>query len=229
MHFWIFTTIPPEHSGEAFSDHGVSLHVSDRGLFGSPSHGSEVWSLERPSHRSDDQTCKSGRQHQPRKLRDLRGWKHTDRQDVRPEHPHWIDVGTCRADAGTLLDRRRRICLFILTKSSTRGNAEGRGTASNAPEENRSEETDHALGVALERDFTVAILLTDRTAGNAQLGAGLAHVGSLPILLRNILAARKLEPHGSRWWLIHSQVVGSVRADLHRASSGMCPMGRSAC
>jgi phosphatidylglycerophosphate synthase/choline kinase len=42
------------------------------------------------------------------------------------------------------------------------------------------------------RDFTVAILLTERTVGNAQLGAGLARVGSLPILLRNILAARKL-------------------------------------
>jgi phosphatidylglycerophosphate synthase/choline kinase len=84
------------------------------------------------------------------------------------------------------------ICLFILTKSSSRGNAEGRGTAPNAPEENTREETDHPLGVAVERDFTVAILLTERTAGNAQLGAGLVRVGSLPILLRNILAARKL-------------------------------------
>jgi uncharacterized protein (TIRG00374 family) len=84
------------------------------------------------------------------------------------------------------------ICLFILTKSSSRGNAEGRGTASNAPEENMREETDHPLGVALERDFTVAILLTERIAGNAQLGAGLARVGSLPVLLRSILAARKL-------------------------------------
>ena len=84
------------------------------------------------------------------------------------------------------------ICLFILTKSSSRGNAERRGTAPNAPEENTGKETDHPLGVALERDFTVAILLTDRTAGNAQLGAGLARVGSLPVLLRNILAARKL-------------------------------------
>jgi len=83
-------------------------------------------------------------------------------------------------------------CLFILTKSSSSGNAEGRGTAPNAPEENVQEETDHPLGVALGRDFTVAILLSDRTAGSAQLRAGLARVGSLPILLRNILAARKL-------------------------------------
>jgi uncharacterized protein (TIRG00374 family) len=84
------------------------------------------------------------------------------------------------------------ICLFILTKSSSRGNADGRGTAPEALEKNTEKVTDHPLGVALERDFTVAILLTERTAGNAQLGAGLAHVGSLPILLRNILAARKL-------------------------------------
>jgi uncharacterized protein (TIRG00374 family) len=101
------------------------------------------------------------------------------------------------------------ICLFILTKSSSRGKAEGRGTAPNAPEENTREETDHPLGVALERDCTVAILLTERTAGNAQLGAGLAHVGSLPILLRNILAARKLGASRIlvvvdpilRWWV----------------------------
>jgi uncharacterized protein (TIRG00374 family) len=84
------------------------------------------------------------------------------------------------------------ICLFILTKSSSRGNAEGRGTAPSAPEENTREETDHPPGVAVERGFTVAILLTERLADNAQLGAGLARVGSLPVLLRNILAARKL-------------------------------------
>ena len=84
------------------------------------------------------------------------------------------------------------ICLFILTKSSSRGNAEERGTAPNAPKNNTREETDHPSGVEVGRDFTVAILLTERTVGNAQLGAGLARVGSLPILLRNILAAGKL-------------------------------------
>jgi phosphatidylglycerophosphate synthase/choline kinase len=84
------------------------------------------------------------------------------------------------------------ICLFILTKSSSRGNAEGRGTVPNAAEENTREESDHPSSVALERNFTVAILLTERIAGHAQLVAGLVSVGSLPILLRNILAARKL-------------------------------------
>jgi len=79
------------------------------------------------------------------------------------------------------------ICLFILTKSSSR-----QETAPNTLEENTREETDHALGVAQESDFTAAIVLSERTAGNAQFAAGLARVGSLPVLLRNILAARKL-------------------------------------
>jgi len=95
-----------------FSDPGVSFHGRDGGLFSSPSHGSEIWPLERLRHRSDDQTCECGRQRQPRKFRNLRGWKHTDRQDVRPEYPHGIDVGTSQADAGTFLDRRRRDLSF---------------------------------------------------------------------------------------------------------------------
>ena len=84
------------------------------------------------------------------------------------------------------------ICLFILTKSSSRGDAEGRGSMPRVPEENAGEETNQPLSIAFERGFIVAILLTERSAGNAELAAGLARVGSLPILLRNILAARKL-------------------------------------
>jgi uncharacterized protein (TIRG00374 family) len=84
------------------------------------------------------------------------------------------------------------ICLFMLTKSGSRGKLEGRGSMPNVPEENTGEEANHPLDVSVERKFTVAILLTERTAGDSELGAGLARVGSLPVLLRNILAARKL-------------------------------------
>jgi uncharacterized protein (TIRG00374 family) len=84
------------------------------------------------------------------------------------------------------------ICLFILTKSSSRGNVEGRGSMPNAPEENTGEAANHPLSVSVERKFTVAILLTERSDGHSVLGAGLARVGSLPVLLRNILAAQKL-------------------------------------
>jgi len=112
------------------------------------------------------------------------------------------------------------ICLFILTKSSSRGTFEGRGTAPTAPEENTRKETGHPFGVALERDFTVAILLTERTAGNAQLGAGLARVGSLPVLLRNILAARKL---GASRILVMVDPILRPRVQSELSSIGRLP------
>jgi uncharacterized protein (TIRG00374 family) len=112
------------------------------------------------------------------------------------------------------------ICLFILTKSSSRENAEGRGTAANAPKNTMREETDHLLGVTLERGFTVAILLTDRAAGNAQLGAGLARVGSVPVLLRNILAARKL---GTSRILVMVDPILRPRVQYELSSGGRLP------
>jgi uncharacterized protein (TIRG00374 family) len=112
------------------------------------------------------------------------------------------------------------ICLFILTKSSSRENAEERGTALDAPEENTREETDYPLGVAVERDFTVAILLTERTVGNGQLGAGLAHVGSLPLLLRNILAAGKL---GASRILVVVDPILRRRVQFELSSLGRLP------
>jgi len=112
------------------------------------------------------------------------------------------------------------ICLFILTKSVRRGNAEGRAAAPNAPQDNTKEETDHPLGVALARDFTVAILLTERTAGNAQIGAGLACIGSLPVLLRNILAARKL---GASRILVVVDPILRPRVQSELSSTGRLP------
>jgi uncharacterized protein (TIRG00374 family) len=112
------------------------------------------------------------------------------------------------------------VCLFILTKSSSRGKAEELGTAPNAPEENTRGETGHPLGVAVKREFTVAILLTGRTSGNAQLGTGLAHVGSLPILLRNILAARKL---GASRILVVVDPILRRRIQSELSSTGRLP------
>ena len=110
------------------------------------------------------------------------------------------------------------ICLFILTKSSSRGNAEGREIRQDALEGNTRVATDHPLGVAVAREFTVVILLTEQTAGNAQLGTGLARVGSLPILLRNILAAGKLGA---------SRILVVVDPILRRlVQSELCSTGR---
>jgi phosphatidylglycerophosphate synthase len=112
------------------------------------------------------------------------------------------------------------ICLFILTKSSSRGNVEGHGSMPNVPEENTGEEANHPLGVSVERKFTVAILLTERTAGSAELGAGLARVGSLPVLLRNILAARKL---GASWILVVVDPILRRRVQSELSSIGRLP------
>ena len=110
------------------------------------------------------------------------------------------------------------ICLFILTKSSSRGNAEGREIRQDALEGNTRVATDHPLGIAVAREFTVVILLTEQTAGNAQLGTGLARVGSLPILLRNILAAGKLGA---------SRILVVVDPILRRlVQSELCSTGR---
>lgn len=84
------------------------------------------------------------------------------------------------------------ICLFILTKSSSRGNPGGQGGVLDVAGENTDEVAESLAIVAAERKYVVAILLADGRTGRGEFDAGLARVGSLPILLRNILAARKL-------------------------------------
>jgi phosphatidylglycerophosphate synthase len=86
------------------------------------------------------------------------------------------------------------ICLFVLTRSSSRGNTEGQGTARNIAGENTGVEAEPLSAVAAEGKFVIAILLTVGRAGHEEFEAGLSPVGTLPILLRNILAACKLGP-----------------------------------
>jgi len=85
------------------------------------------------------------------------------------------------------------ICLFILIKPTSRGNADGRSMPEVAAKD-AEEGADPPFGVTPEREFAVAIFLSTKGTSGGELGSGLAHVGSLPILLRNILAARKLWP-----------------------------------
>ena len=86
------------------------------------------------------------------------------------------------------------ICLFILTRSRSRGNAESHGGMPEITETHAGAEADLPMGVAPEGKFAVAIFLSMGDTGNVEFQAGLARVGSLPVLLRNILAARKLKP-----------------------------------
>jgi uncharacterized protein (TIRG00374 family) len=86
------------------------------------------------------------------------------------------------------------ICLFILTRSSSRGNAEGQGGVLDITGKNTGVEAEALSSVAADGKFIVAIFLTEGRTGHGEFKAGLSRVGSLPILLRNILAADKLGP-----------------------------------
>jgi phosphatidylglycerophosphate synthase len=86
------------------------------------------------------------------------------------------------------------ICLFILTRSSSRENVEGQGGVLDITRNNSGVEAEALSSVAAEGKFVVAILLTEGRMGHGEFEAGFSRVGSLPILLRNILAARKLGP-----------------------------------
>jgi uncharacterized protein (TIRG00374 family) len=86
------------------------------------------------------------------------------------------------------------ICLFILTRSRTSHDAQGRGGTPGIADEKGGADADATVEVAARSSFAVVIFLPTRKLGNEQFGAGLARVGSLPILLRNILQARNLSP-----------------------------------
>ena len=86
------------------------------------------------------------------------------------------------------------ICLFILTRSGTPNDAQDRGGTLDIAEEKGGADADATVEVAARSSFAAAIFLPTAKLGNEKFGAGLALVGSLPILLRNILAVRKLGP-----------------------------------
>jgi phosphatidylglycerophosphate synthase len=86
------------------------------------------------------------------------------------------------------------ICLLILTRSRTpHDTQDGRGTPGIAEEKGEAD-ADATVEVAARSSFAVAIFLPTGKLGEEKFSAGLARVGSLPILLRNILAVRKLGP-----------------------------------
>jgi len=111
------------------------------------------------------------------------------------------------------------VCLFTLTRSRSRGTAEDRGSMPDIAKKDTEQQADPAFGVAPEGEFAVAILLSKEGTGNGELGSGLARVGSLPILLRNILAARKLGP--SRIMVVIDDPA--LRRRVHRE---LCSTGR---
>ncbi|HET8922478.1 MAG TPA: lysylphosphatidylglycerol synthase domain-containing protein [Candidatus Acidoferrum sp.] len=85
------------------------------------------------------------------------------------------------------------ICLFILTRSRTPHDTHDRGGTPGIAEEKGGAAAEAIVEIAARSSFAAAIFLPTAKLGNEKFG-GLARVGSLPILLRNILAVRKLGP-----------------------------------
>lgn len=113
------------------------------------------------------------------------------------------------------------ICLFILTRSRSCGNAEGRGSMPDINEVDTEGQANRPFGVTPQGEFAVAIFLSQKATGNGACESGLARVGSLPILLRNILAARKLEP--SRIMVVVEDLVLGRRVQRALCSTGRLP------
>jgi uncharacterized protein (TIRG00374 family) len=86
------------------------------------------------------------------------------------------------------------ICLFILTRSRTLHDAQDRCGTPGIAGEKGGADADSTIEVVARSSFVVAIFLPTGKLADEKFGAGLAPVGSLPILLRNILAVRKLGP-----------------------------------
>jgi len=86
------------------------------------------------------------------------------------------------------------ICLFTLTRSKRLGTASIRRSASDIQKKTAKNGADIPLGFRPENHWAVAIFLYKKRAVDREFEPGLASVGSLPILLRNILRAHKLQP-----------------------------------
>lgn len=113
------------------------------------------------------------------------------------------------------------VCLFTLTRSRSRGNAEDRGSMPDISEKGTEQQADPTFGVTPESEFAVAIFLSKKGTANGKFGSGLARVGSLPILLRNILAARKLGP--SRIMVVIDDPTLGQRVRRKLSSTGRLP------
>jgi phosphatidylglycerophosphate synthase len=87
------------------------------------------------------------------------------------------------------------ICLLILSRSrNPHDTQDGRGAAGIAKEKAGAEAAAIVDIAAQSSSSAIAIFLPAGKLGNEQFDFGLARVGSLPILLRNILGAHKLGP-----------------------------------
>src|SRR5262249_19828077 len=105
------------------------------------------------------------------------------------------------------------MCLFILMRSRNSKKLESQEGVMDITEGDPSEEPASRSSVPAAGKFVAAIFLTRGRSDRGKFKPALARVGSLPILLRNILMLQKLEP--ARILVIADPILKSlVQRDL---------------
>ena len=83
------------------------------------------------------------------------------------------------------------VCLFFLSRPSKRRDSDSRGNAAASGTRDPIAEADPSSGIPRGGEVAIAIFLAKGETNTSRFNSPLAQVGSLPILLRTILAARK--------------------------------------
>jgi phosphatidylglycerophosphate synthase len=86
------------------------------------------------------------------------------------------------------------ICLFLLTRPRRRRDSEGRRSTAGSAPNNQIAQADPLRSFQSASEAAVVILIANEGTNSSEFEAPLARVGTLPILLRTILAAQKLSP-----------------------------------
>jgi phosphatidylglycerophosphate synthase len=111
------------------------------------------------------------------------------------------------------------ICLFLLTRPKKRRDSNNRGSTAETVAKNSKAQTDPA-NVAAVGEVAAAIFVGKAETNVSQFGSPLAKVGSLPILLRTILAAQKA---GITQIVVVVDPITKLRVQHELSSTGRLP------
>jgi phosphatidylglycerophosphate synthase len=106
------------------------------------------------------------------------------------------------------------ICFVLLTRSRKRRDSANPGSKPAALAKVTSPQLESPNGLAPLGELAVAILLSNSGTSDSQFQGSLSRVGTLPILLRTILAARKLDPERMTVVVDHDKRVSVQREIL---------------
>jgi phosphatidylglycerophosphate synthase len=111
------------------------------------------------------------------------------------------------------------ICLLLLTRPKKRRDSNNRGSTAETVAEDSKAQTDPAI-VPSSGEVAAAIFVGKADASGSQFSSPLARVGSLPILLRTILAAQKA---GIKQIVVVIDPIAKLRVQHELSSTGRLP------